>query len=77
MVQERKERGLSVLTWCSEHGITEYVHYYPLHHLRLAACQAFAEGAADAIGGYPAGDHQASLRLTTKAGTLEIMDSKK
>ena len=79
MVLERKESGLSVKEWCSERGITEHVYYYRLRQLRMAACQALQEAQPVQLAEVPlapkAPERHASLRLTTKAGTLEIMDA--
>ena len=79
MVQERKESGLSVKAWCSERGITEHVYYYRLRQLRLAACQSLQEAQPVQLAKVPLvpkePEHHASLRLTTRAGTLEIMDA--
>ena len=73
MVQERKESGLSVKEWCAGCGITEHVYYYRLRQLRLAACHALQEAQPVQLAEVP--EHHASLRLTTRAGTLEIMDA--
>ena len=79
MVLERKESGLSVKDWCSERGITEHVYYYRLRQPRLAACQALQEAQPVQLAEVPLApkvpERHASLRLTTRAGTLEIMDA--
>ena len=79
MVLERKESGLSVKEWCSERGITEHVYYYRLRQLRMSACQALQETQPVQLAEVPLApkvpERHASLRLTTKAGTLEIMDA--
>ena len=79
MVQERKESGLSVKEWCAGCGITEHVYYYRLRQLRLAACHALQETQPVQLAEVPLApkepEHHASLRLTTRAGTLEIMDA--
>ena len=79
MVQERMESGLSVKAWCSEREITEHVYYYRLRQLRLAACQALQEAQQPQLAEIPLApqepERHTSLRLTTRAGTLEIMDA--
>lgn len=79
MVLERKESGLSVKEWCSERGITEHVYYYRLRQLRMSACQALQEAQPVQLAEVPLApkvpERHASLRLTTRAGTLEIMDA--
>ena len=79
MVLERKESGLSVKEWCSERGITEHVYYYRLRQLRMSACQALQETQPVQLAEVPLApkvpERHASLRLTTRAGTLEIMDA--
>ena len=79
MVQERRESGLSVKAWCSERGITEYVYYYRLRQLRLAACQALQEAQPAQLAEVPLApqepERHTNLRLTTRVGTLEIMDA--
>lgn len=79
MVQERRESGLSVKAWCSERGITEHVYYYRLRQLRLAACQALPEVQQSQLVEVPLVPKEpathTSLRLTTRSGTLEIMDA--
>lgn len=79
MVQERKESGLSVKEWCAGCGITEHVYYYRLRQLRMSACQALQETQPVQLAEVPLApkvpERHASLRLTTRAGTLEIMDA--
>ena len=79
MVLERKESGLSVKDWCSERGITEHVYYYRLRQLRLEARQALQEVQQPQLAEIPLASKESerhtSLRLTTRAGTLEIMDA--
>ena len=79
MVLERKESGLSVKDWCSERGITEYVYYYRHRQLRMSACQALQEAQPVQLAEVPLApkepERHASLRLTTRVGTLEIMDA--
>ena len=79
MVQERKESGLSVKEWCAWCGITEHVYYYRFRQLRLAACHALQEVEPVQLAEVPLAPKEpechAKLRLTTEAGTLEIMDA--
>ena len=79
MHRERKESGLSVRAWCSEHGIPEHVYYYRLRKLRQAACLALEQAQPVQLAEVPLAPKEteghARLRLTTGAGTLEIMDA--
>ena len=79
MVLERKESALSVKEWCSERGITEHAYFYRLRQLRISACQALQEAQPVQLAEVPLApkvpERHASLRLTTRAGTLEIMDA--
>ena len=79
MVQERMKSGLSVKAWCAERGITEHVYYYRLRQLRLGACQALQEAQAMQLAEVPLAPKKpkehTNLRLTTGAGTLEILDA--
>lgn len=79
MHRERKESGLSVRAWCSEHGISEHVYYYRLRKLRQAACLALEQAQPVQLAEVPLApkepECQAKLRLTTNAGTLEIMEA--
>lgn len=78
MLQERKESGLSVKDWCLEQGISEHSYYYRLRRLRQMACKALEQAQPAQLAEVPrsltAQESHAKLRLTTKAGTLEIMD---
>ena len=79
MLRERKESGLSVRAWCSEHGISEHVYYYRLRKLRQAACLALEQAQPVQLAEVPLAPKEpechAKLRLTTGSGTLEIMDA--
>ena len=79
LVQVRMESGLSVKEWCAGCGITEHVYYYRLRQLRLAARQAVQEVQQPQLAEIPLASKESerhtSLRLTTRAGTLEIMDA--
>ena len=79
MLHERKESGLSVKAWCAERGITEHAYYYRLRKLRQAACTALEKAQPMQLAEVPLAPNleepHAKLRLTTKAGTLEIMDA--
>ena len=79
MLRERQESGLSVKEWCLEHGISEHSYYYRLRRLRQAACAALEQARPLQLAEVPLASKQeenhAKLRLTTKAGTLEIMDA--
>ena len=79
MLREQKESGLSVKAWCQEQGIAEHIYYYRLRKLRQAACTALEQAQPLQLAEVPLApkepEHHASLRLTTRAGTLEIMDA--
>ena len=79
MVQERMEIGLSVRAWCAERGITEHAYYYRLRQIREVACQALESAQTVQLAEVPLApkepQHPVSLRLTTGAGTLEILDA--
>ena len=79
MLREQKESGLSVKAWCQERGLAEHIYYYRLRKLRQAACTALEKAQPIQLAEVPLAPKQeeshAKLRLTTKAGTLEIMDA--
>ena len=79
MLREQKESGLSVKQWCQERGLAEHIYYYRLWKLRQAACTALEQAQPLQLAEVPLAQKQenccAKLRLTTKAGTLEIMDA--
>ena len=79
MLRQRKESGLSVKEWCREQGLAEHVYYYRLRKLRQAACTALEQAQPVQLAEVPLApkseESHAKLRLTTKAGTLEIMDA--
>lgn len=79
MLRERKESGLTVKDWCLEQGISEHSYYYRLRRLRQMACKALEQAQPVRLAEVPlapkAEDSHAMLRLTTKAGTLEILDA--
>ena len=79
MLRQRKESGLSVKDWCLEQGISEHSYYYRLRRLRQMACTALEQAQPVQLAEVPLAPKQeeshAKLRLTTKAGTLEIMDA--
>ena len=79
MLRQRKESGLSVKDWCLEQGISEHSYYYRLRRLRQMACTALEQAQPLQLAEVPLAPKQeeshAKLRLTTKAGTLEIMDA--
>lgn len=75
MLRERKESRLSVKAWCAEHGITEHAYYY---RLRQMACNALEQTQPTQLAEVPlvpkSSASQTNLLLTTKAGSLEIMN---
>ena len=79
MLRQRKESGLSVKEWCQERGLAEHIYYYRLRKLRQAACIALEKAQPIQLAEVPLApkleESHAKLRLTTKAGTLEIMDA--
>lgn len=81
MLRQRKESGLSVKEWCQEQGLAEHIYYYRLRKLRQAACTVLGQAQPVQLAEVPlapkAEESHAKLRLTTKAGTLEIMDAER
>ena len=79
MLREQKESGLSVKAWSQDRGLAAHNYYYRLRKLRQAACTALEQAQPLQLAEVPLApkqeDCQAKLRLTTKAGTLEIMDA--
>ena len=79
MLRQRKESGLSVKDWCLEQGISEHSYYYRLRRLRQMACKALEQAQPVQLAEVPltpkSEESHAKLRLTTKNGTLEIMDA--
>ena len=79
MLRQRKESGLSVKDWCLEQGISEHSYYYRLRRLRQMACTALEQAQPVQLAEVPLApkpeESHAKLRLTTKTGTLEIMDA--
>ena len=79
MLRQRKESGLSVKDWCVEQGISEHSYYYRLRRLRQMACNALEQTQSVQLAEVPLApnpeESHSKLRLTTKAGTLEIMDA--
>ena len=79
MLREQKESGLSVKEWCQERGLAEHIYYYRLRKLRQVACTALEKAQPIQLAEVPLApkpeEPHAKLRLTTKAGTLEIMDA--
>ena len=79
MLRQRKESGLSVKDWCLEQGISEHSYYYRLRRLRQMACTALEQAQPVQLSEVPLTpkpeESHAKLRLTTKTGTLEIMDA--
>ena len=79
MLRQRKESGLSVKEWCREQGLAEHIYYYRLRKLRQAACTALEQAQPLQLAEVPLApkpqESHAKPRLTTKIGTLEIMDA--
>ena len=79
MLREQKESGLSVREWCQERGLAEHIYYYRLRKLRQAACTVLEQAQPLQLAEVPLApkleESHAKLRLTTKAGTLEITDA--
>ena len=77
MLREQKESGLSVKAWCQEQGLAEHIYYYRLRKLRQAACTVLEQAQPLQLAEVPLApkleESHAKLRLTTKAGTLEIV----
>lgn len=78
MVREQKASGLTIKAWCHERGIPEHIYYYRLRKLRQAACNALEDVQSVQLAEIPLAPNtetsRAKLRLTTKGGTLEMMD---
>lgn len=76
MLREQKQSGLPVKAWCQEQGLSEHIDYYRLRKLRQAACTALeqVQPLQFLLAPKPEESH-VKLRMTTKAGTLEIMDA--
>ena len=59
--------------------MAEHIYYYRLRKLRQAACTALEQAQPVQLAEVPLAskpeESHAKLRLTTKAGTLEIMDA--
>ena len=79
MLRQRKESCLSVKEWCREQGLAEHIYYYRLRKLRQAACTALEQAQPVQLAEVPLSpkpqESHAKLRLTTRIGTLEIMDA--
>ena len=79
MLRDRKESGLSVKAWCAEHGISEHAYYYRLRQLRQMACNALEQAQPAQLAEIQLAPkmrgNQPVLRLTTNAGTLEIINA--
>lgn len=79
MLRQRKESGLSVKEWCQEQGLAEHIYYYRLRKLQQAACTVLEQAQPVQLAEVPLGpkseESHAKLRLTTKTGTLDIMDA--
>ena len=79
MLREQKGSGLSVKAWCQEQGLAEHIYYYRLRKLRQAACIALEQSQPLQLAEVPLApkpeESHAKFRLTTKAGTLEILDA--
>ena len=60
-------------------GFTEHVYYYRLCQFRLATCHALQEAQLAQLTDVPLvpkePEYHVSLRLTTRAGTAEIVDA--
>ena len=79
MLRQRKESGLFVKEWCREQGLAEHIYYYRLRKIRQAACTALEQAQPVQLAEVPLApkpqESHAKLRLTTRIGTLEIMDA--
>ena len=79
MLRDRKESGLSVKAWCAERGITEHAYYYRMIQLRKMACNAVEQAQPAPLAEVPLAPkmsrNQSVLRLSTTAGTLEIINA--
>lgn len=79
MLWNQKESGLSVKAWYQEQGLAEHIYYYRLQKHRQAACIALEQAQPLRLTEVPLAskpeESHAKLWLTTKTGTLEIMDA--
>ena len=79
MLRQRKESDLTVKEWCREQGLAEHIYYYRLRKLRQAACTALEQAQPVQLTEVPLApkpqESHAKLRLTTRIGTLEIIDA--
>ena len=78
MIQEQKFSGLSIKSWCAEHGVSENTYYYRLKKLRQTACTALEQMQTATLAEVPLAprtDFSAQIRVTMKAGTVEVSDA--
>ena len=78
MIQQQKASGLSVKSWCMENGIAENTYYYRLRKIRQTACTALEKMQEATLAEVPLAPKQnfnAQIRITMKAGTMEISNA--
>ena len=78
MVRQQKASGLNIKSWCRENGVPENTYYYRLRKIRQAACNALEpvqEATLAEIPLAPRNDFSAQIRITMKAGTVEISNA--
>ena len=77
MVQDRAASGLTIKSWCMEHGISEHAYYYRLNELRKEACATLEPVHEPALAELPVATKPSNstpvqIRITMKTGTVEI-----
>ena len=79
MLRQRKETDLSVKEWFQEQGLAQHIYFYRLRKLRQMACTALEQAQPVQLSEVPLApkpeESHAKLRLTTKTGMLDVMDS--
>lgn len=78
MIQQQKASGLSVKSWCAENGVSENTYYYRLRKIRQTACTALEQMQEVTLAEVPLApkqDFHTQVRITLKAGTVEISDA--
>ena len=78
MIREQKASGLSIKSWCAEHGVSENTYYYRLKRLRQTACTALERTQVSTLTEVPLAprtDDSPQIRITMKAGTVELSNA--
>ena len=78
MIQQQKASGLSVKNWRAENGVSENTYYYRLRKIRQTACTALEqmqEVTLAEVSLAPKQNFHTQVRITLKAGTVEISNA--